>query len=475
MTALGPGPHPALVALACVAALVLALVGVESWERTYAWPVADSWYQLEESDGRVTFRCQEYAPVGFAAQPRPGVVRVVLLGGSTTFGYPERPTGTTPIGPPEHGFAGVLQRTLEAAWPGRFELVNLGVNGGSSEDTLRLARRAMAWAPAAFVVYDGHNEYMAAPASFAPSLWRFAVYRHLMVIGGRVEVAPGWVGPAANGGPDNARAIVQQLRANLAALAAVVGDRPLVLATQASNLAGLDPSWSTSGADLADLDGLSDRVLAERAAASPEVADLAFRAGQRALLAGTDALPALRRAVDYDGLPFRATTAVNDAIRDAAAVHGFTLVDAEAAVLANAPPDGALFYDNVHPLPVAAARIAGAVLDGLARAGVLPGQAPAPLVPAGSPSDDAVRRTAGYWLRWACIRPHDPHWRLVQARRWAAELLARAPENADAAAITALADELDGGPRAALPADAELRRRLSAIHPRIAALVADGR
>ncbi|MDP2304958.1 MAG: GDSL-type esterase/lipase family protein [Pseudomonadota bacterium] len=464
-------PRAAVTVLAYAGALLVALAGLEGWERTAAWPVADSWYRVDEADGEVRFRCQDYAPVSFGEAPATGVTRIVVLGGSTAFGYPERPAGTTPIPATRHGVAGILQASLDAEWPGRFEIVNLGVNGGSSDDTRRLARRALAWGPTAFVVYDGHNEYMAAPARFSPSLWRFALYRHVMVLGARVDRAPGWVGPSSIGGPANADAVVALFRANLSALAALADGIPVVIATQAGNLAGLDPSWSTSGDHLAGLDQRPDDEIDQRWAASPAVADLAWQAGRRALAAGGDALPALHAAVDHDGMPFRATSAINDAIRTAAASHGFTLVDAEAAVYAAGPPDGTLFYDNVHPRPDAAGLLARALLDGLARAGVLPGAPPVTAAPV-PPSDEAIRRTAGYWLRWACIRGHDPGWRLARARSWAQLLLARAPGNPDATAMLALADELGGGTPAVIPKDPALRTRLAAIHPRIATVLA---
>lgn len=415
-----------------MAALIVALGCLEVWARTWAWPVSESWYRVDEPQAdatgtaaSVTFRCQEYAPVSFTAVPAPGVTRIVLLGGSTAFGYPERPAGTTPIPRALHGVAGSLQAGLDEAWPAQFEVLNLGVNGGSSDDTLRLLRRSLAWGPKAFVVYDGHNEFMAAPAQFSAPLWRFALYRQVMVLGARAEVAPGWVGPSAIGDAGHAEAVVALFRSNLAALATLADGRPVVIATQASNLAGLDPSWSTSGEDLANLDTLPDDEIARRWAASPDVADLAWQAGLRALAAGTDATPALRAAVDHDGMPFRATSAINAAIRDAAAEHGFALVDAEAAVFTpGTNPDPDAFYDNVHPQPEAARRIAAALLGGLARVGTLPGLPPTALSPPAPPSDEAVRRTAGYWLRWACVRAHDPGWRLQKARFWAQQLSA---------------------------------------------------
>ncbi|MFZ5478006.1 MAG: hypothetical protein ACOZNI_14625 [Myxococcota bacterium] len=463
-------PTPAGGCLQSLLALVvfgaLALAGVEVWEDRYAWPVAEAWYRLDEADGRVSFRCQNFAPVEFAASPAPGVKRVLLMGGSSTFGFPERPVGDTPLGKPVHGFAGALQAALDGGWPGVFEVVDLGVNGGNSEDTLRILRRATGWGAAGIVVYDGHNEMMNVPRELSPALWRFALYRRISVMAEKADVSPGWVGPAAYGGPENARAVREGFRRHLDAIVDAADGVPVVLASQAANLAGFDPSWSVDG-DAAALAGLARATDAEvdaLYAAQPTVADVAWAAGQRRLARGEDAAAALRAAADHDGMPFRASTEVNAVIREVAADRGVVLADAEAAV--GAAPGDDLFYDWVHPRPEASARIAGALLDGMGRAGLLPPGSPGEArVPAATPAEDAEAavRTAASWVQWACVRGHDPGWRLAGARRWAGRALALVPGHADAVAVDEIARAL-AGEAVSFTSDAERRARLARIH-----------
>ncbi|GDX83515.1 hypothetical protein LBMAG42_53260 [Deltaproteobacteria bacterium] len=459
---LNPRTQAALQISLGVGFLALALVGIEAWEARYAWPADPSWYAVEEHDRRVCVRSQQFAPVEFPAAPADGVTRILVAGGSTTFGFPERPVGdepTTQLG----GFVAAMQAALDVAAPGKVELINVGINGGNSEDTLRVLRRAQAWGATGLVLYDGHNEFMNVPAHFSAKLWGFATYRHAMAAAPRASAAPGWVGEAAYGDDTHAAAVLTHFRANLEAIADL--GWPTVAATQAGNLYGLDPSWSTTGdeAELRGLSTLSDEALAARWRAGHPSADLAFAYGRRGL--GPDSAVALRTAADVDGLPFRASSTVNATIREVGAAHGWTLVDGEAAT------GDREFYDNVHPLPAAAARLAMAMLNGMQRAGMILPDFPeaAPIPPPDPP--EAARRTAAYWLRWACVRQHDPVLRIQATHVWAGRVLELHPDNADALAILALAESMASGIPAALPDDPELRRRLSGIHPCVAELV----
>lgn len=445
--------------------LALAFAAIEGWERRFAWPAHPSWYDVTELEAQVTVRSQQFAPVRFAAAPKAGTTRILVAGGSTTFGFPERGAGTEPttqLG----GFVAAMQAALDEAAPGKVELVNVGINGGNSEDTLRVLRRAQDWGATGLVLYDGHNEFMNVPAHFSATLWTLATYRHAMAAAPRPSAAPGWVGEAAYGDEAHSAAVLAHFRENLEAVADL--GWPTVAATQAGNLYGLDPSWSTAGdeAELRGLSGLSDEALAARWLAGPPSADVAFAYGRRGL--GADSAAALRAAADLDGLPFRASSAVNTTIREVGAARGWTVVDAEEAT------GDRQFYDNVHPLPDAAARLAGALLGGMHRAGMIPADPGevATLPPPDPP--EAARRTAAYWLRWACVRRHDPLLRIRATRVWAGRVLELQPDNVDALAILALAESMATGAKAALPADPELRRRVEGIHPCVAELIGGG-
>ena len=451
----------------------LGFLGLDYYLDRVYWGVAPSWYRIERDGDQVIFGCQNFAPVRFAERPAPGVRRILVLGGSTSFGYPERPVGERPIDRARHGLVGAMQAALDAAWPGAYELLDLGVNGGSSEDSLRILRRALGWGASGVVIYDGHNEYMTAPRDFRPGLWRFALSRRLAPLAPKVQASPGWVGRAAYGGPAHEAAILRQLRRNLEGMADALEDAglPGVIATQAGNLRGFDPSWSTAGdpAALAALGSLDDAALEALWAAQPEAADVAWALGRRR--SGAAAVAPLRAAADRDGMPFRATSAVNEQIRELAEERGLVLVDAEAAARGGGElPGNEGFYDWVHPRPALAARLSGALLEGMVEAGMLPERPP----PAATGLSEAERleasvRTARSWLQWSCVRGHDPGYRLEQSRIWAGRALEQDPDQAEARAILEVARALGGQP-AELPTDPALRERLSGLHPCIAAL-----
>lgn len=68
----------------------------------------------------------------FSDKKRPGVFRIICLGDSTTFGMNVEA---------EDSYPRVLARLLEEAYPGRFEVLNLGTVGYSSRQGIELLRR----------------------------------------------------------------------------------------------------------------------------------------------------------------------------------------------------------------------------------------------------------------------------------------------------------------------------------------------
>lgn len=438
--------------------LIAALAAMEGWERQFAWPADPSWYRLTATQTEITFRSQRFAPVRFTPHPSSGRRRILVAGGSTAFGFPERPAGEAPT---NHvgGFVAAMQAAVDHTAPGTVEFVNLGINGGNSEDTLRVLRRATRWGAVAVVLYDGHNEFMNVPRHFSAALWRFAMYRRAMGAAPRPVAAPGWVGPPAYEDAAHEAAILANFRTNLEAISDL--GWPVIVSTQAANLEGLDPSWSVAGNvdELRSLGSLSDHALAERWRSGPPAADVAFAYGQRAV--GSNRAAALREAADLDGLPFRATSAINATIRSVAAERKWILVDAESATGSRE------FYDNVHPLPTAAARLASALLDGLHRAGVISANPKAVTVEPIDPAESA-RRTAAYWLRWACVRRHDPGLRVAATQYWARRLLELRPGNADAHAILDVATAMAAGSKVSPPDNTELHQRMTGIHPCVA-------
>ncbi len=393
-----------------------------------------------------------------------------MIGGSTTFGFPEHPRGEEAVGAPRHGFVGAMQSSLDGASPGEFELVNLGINGGGTTDSLRLMRKAVDWGASALVLYDGHNEFMGVPASFPAAAWRFALFRRFAVLAPRVDRAPGPVGPAAYGGDAQHDAIIGLFRSNLEAIVELAEDEGLaiVLSTQAANLAGFDPNWSLEGPS-EGVRELSDEGLEEQWARYPRSAELAWETGVRSR---GEAWDAYRAAADHDALPFRAPSAINEVLVDVAEKRGLVLVDAEEAVrTGDSVPGNELFYDWVHPRPEASNRLASAMLEGLVLAGLFH-RVPAIVEPALSPEEaiDAELRTARAWLTWSCVRHHDPAWRLQRARISADAVLLLRPGDGEALGILAVAKAL-GGDALVRPEDPAVRERLSSLHRCIAELL----
>lgn len=90
------------------------------------------------------------ARVDVSRTPAPGVHRVVALGGSTTRGVPFDHKGG--------GFVAELSTALDAAAPGRFEVVNLGVPGMDARGVAKMAREARVLGASTWLVYTGNNE-----------------------------------------------------------------------------------------------------------------------------------------------------------------------------------------------------------------------------------------------------------------------------------------------------------------------------
>ena len=109
---------------------------------------AGAW--LEAVGDRVRTRL-ERRPEGISAvdvsrQPRPGVPRIVVFGGSTTRGVPF-----------DHIGGGFVSR-LRAPRSGTWEIINLGVPGMDARGVAALAREARVLEADLYVVYTGNNE-----------------------------------------------------------------------------------------------------------------------------------------------------------------------------------------------------------------------------------------------------------------------------------------------------------------------------
>jgi tetratricopeptide (TPR) repeat protein len=299
----------------------------------------------------------------------------------------------------EFAFPSRLEGALRTAHPDReVYVVNQGGMSYGSGRLRLLASQLMAYRPDMVVVYTGHNEFVEADvARLVPPggaldaavrpIRRLALYR----LGERV-LAPGLSSTARTGGSEfgidvrrrEVRSVqahevteaADRLSANLSEIVRLVreGGATPVLCTVASNLADWRPENSAIAADLAPLavldialhiararslaangspEGAADE-LAAALALDPDYAALAFDAARLEHRFGRpDAAVALyTRARDHDPTPIRAPSAINAAVREAAATTGALLVDVERAVASAARdgiPGNEEFLDYCHP------------------------------------------------------------------------------------------------------------------------------
>ena len=343
-------------------ALVIGLVGLTEGALRFAGFAAPRqlFERVRTLDGRdvhrsVTNRFEAERVMGrplpvreFPAAKGTGVVRIFVVGESTAFGYPFGPEGS---------FARFLELRLAAAAPqGRIaEVINAAAPGVSSEDVLEVVREVLAYEADLVVVGVGQNEFINHPWR-GTSVWLDEVQiklRRTAIHGALQRAARSDVQPAGDDlktflnalspleasplAPEDPRREhgLEFFRSRLERIAEAARARavPLAFMTQASNLR----DWKPFSGDAA-------------ASAFTEAKSL-DGAGRH-----TEALAAYRRARDLDGLPVRASTAINDVIHQVASERGAALIDVAAhadAWARDGIPGSDLFLDDLHPrLPV---------------------------------------------------------------------------------------------------------------------------
>jgi tetratricopeptide (TPR) repeat protein len=350
------------------------------------------------------YKLRHFNDQQFAVQKPANTVRVVCLGGSTTYGRPYSDSTS---------FAGWLRELLPLADPTRnWEVINAGGVSYASYRVAAVMEELTAYDPDIFVLYTGHNEFLEertyAELQETPSgllallstLRRTALF-HL------AERTLGTL-PADNGPPEGASLlpgevrtlldrsvgldaysrdeplrvrIFDHLRLNLtrmADLAAAAGSE-LVLVTPASELTDCRPfksehseGLSPERADAIDalLAGLeltggeellshADTVAALSAAVRDDPGHaLSWYQWGRSLQAtgkSDQALAALRRARDEDIVPLRAPSQVRDIVVAAAAEAELHCLDWETRLgeltqelTGAAIPGSDFFLDHVH-------------------------------------------------------------------------------------------------------------------------------
>lgn len=281
-----------------------------------------------------------------------GTFRVVVLGGSSTAGFPYQWYD---------GFPTALERRLQAHVPGRpVEVVNLGMTAVNSYTLWDISRHVVDMEPDLVVIYAGHNEFYGAlgvgntAASAPKGVWfgrmqlllkRSALYTLLE----RVILGPPDYGltPQANERTMMAKVVqnaaisfegedyqagIEQFRSNMDDVLDTFTSEgiPVIAGTLVANLSGQEPlSRDTAAMD-------------------------AFTNGQEFLVSGDTvaARAAFQRALDLDGIRFRASSDINAEILSWNDRESVSVVDMQPvfdAHAANGIPGYDLFTDHLHP------------------------------------------------------------------------------------------------------------------------------
>ncbi len=352
----------------------------------------------------------------FDAEKGPDEFRVFVQGGSTAAGFPFYHGGA---------FSRMLEQRLQQTFPERkIEVVNTAMAAVNSYTLRDFAGEIVAQRPDAVLIYAGHNEYYGALGVGSTEslggfrglvntylkLRRFRTVQLLRdALGGAAGLLAGGEAEAARGTlmermvgeqviPYGSAAYeigLRQFRSNLADLLATYerADVPVFVATLASNERDQRPfvtvfegatdeaAWRARYLAAVEAlragDAASARATLDALVAEDSLAADGFYALGRAHEAAGDTASALRAYVaarDRDALRFRAPEAFNRVIREVAARHGATVVDAQAA-LRRAAPGGIIgkehMLEHLHPTVDGYFLLADAFYDALRDAALI--------------------------------------------------------------------------------------------------------
>lgn len=288
-------------------------------------------------------------------------VRIIVLGESAARGYPQ---------PRAFSAAEFLRRLLQAAWPDRkVEVLNFACTAIASYPVLDIAREALRAEPDVAILYIGNNEFYGAYGVASRPTWAAgpAFLRLHHVIGSLALVqAPARIrsrSPRTDGAQtliemmagksditaghparDRARRTIEAHAQSLLELYRARGV-PVIVCTSPSNERDLAPIGE-------------DPAYPGEARMHWNRARALFEQGRT-----DDARAHVLAARDADPMPWRATSAINDALRRVARAHHAPLCDL-VEEFQRASPDGLIGWelmdDHVHPTLTGQLRIARA-------------------------------------------------------------------------------------------------------------------
>ncbi len=326
-------------------------------------------------------------PAEFPLRPAPEVYRIILFGGSTTYGWPLDD---------RFSYAAWLRAGLpETADGRRIEILNFGVPGYGSRRILNLVRESLRFEPDLIILLTGHNEIL--EAGFSETilkmpeplvavhtllLARSRLYGSLNYLALRLR----WMLSPTDGHPppplpraysaNRAFLVEEEFRHNLGRIAALSREASvsLILCTVPANIGDMPPngdfppsSWETAPSDIPDL-------LEKR----PADACLRYRYGRYLYEAGKfeEAREHLQKACDFDPIALRVTSRLNRVVRETAGEEGVLLLDLLGVFERNATggiPGSELFFDNCHPTVESHRMISRAIAGFLVELGVIAG------------------------------------------------------------------------------------------------------
>lgn len=378
--------------------------GREVWRPSSSWFGGMRYYQEDIS---IVFKI-----------PKPnGKMRIFCLGGSSTAGYPFGPRAA---------FGRRLGLMLDHLDPSlQHQVINLGVNGASSNQLRRRFPEVLAAEPDLIIIYSGHNdcmlahrptrlEFLTTTARRVNSFLKFSRIYLLVASAFAPDLTPTGDDPVhlhypsmRKSGllpereeffypPSQRRRIGPRLDDNLKAMIEAARDRkvPVIVCTVAANLRDEPPEGSVHGRPLppderqrwADNFHRAERLylsgnygealeyFSAAAAIDPDFAFLNYRMGQTLLMVERqeEAGRELARAVESADLPRRALGVVNEVVRGLEA-EGVIVADVEAAFRAASPggaPGYNLFLDGMHPNLAGHRLIAEVILRTMVRVGI---------------------------------------------------------------------------------------------------------
>ena len=124
-------------------------------------PYASDYYVVNQSAGKRYFSGNRFGAFGtqdvFLKKKLENGLRIFVFGGSSTAGYPYLFSGSFPA---------MIQQRLEALYPEKsIEVINLGMTAVNSFTIKDFARDALRFDPDMFIIYAGHNEFYGALGS----------------------------------------------------------------------------------------------------------------------------------------------------------------------------------------------------------------------------------------------------------------------------------------------------------------------